>query len=246
MTDYNREQIEKYLFGQLSADDQTKFELALQDDAEFQAEFQLQKDIHFALNDNDAIEVESIMDSIQTRKDIAAHTPVKPKRNKTLLIIAIITGLLSGAFLIFNQFNKTTEKKIDQNKLYAQFHQQYEAYGINRSETTKTVNDLALIAYSAKKYKEAIQFYSDASSPNNKDKFYHASSLQAIGQYDQALVLFEEIIGSEDYEWMEQSLWYAALSELKLGRLDSSKKRLLQLPDTSKFYAQAAALSKML
>jgi len=239
MTELNQDLFEKYLRGTLSKSETDTFELALEKDSELKNEFLMYKELDTALTDKDAIEVETIMNTIVSNHPLTSEE--KSNSRKLLYLVFLILGLLA-AWLIYSNSSKSQASETSAKGLYASYYEPYEAYGIERAQDSKSAMDLALIAYGNQEYLKAIAIYEDSSKKSIKDKFYYASALLSSGYASKALVQFTTISESGNKEWTEQSLWFKAMCELALDQRADAKATLKKLPKSSSFYSKADML----
>ena len=236
MTESNQELFENYLNGSLTKSETDAFELELDQNLKLKKEFFLYKEIEVAFKDNDAKDIESIMHSIASKHSEDASRATK-KGNKFLYLAALIVGLLIASYVI-----KISSQTVSHQELYASYFEPYKAYGITRTNQSKSNSQLALIAYNNQDYVKAVALYESESQLDNKGKFYYASALLSLGNTDDALRVFKEISNSGDTEWREQSLWYAGLSELKLGKYDDARTTLHKISKTSNYYQSSSEI----
>ncbi len=216
MKDSKQEFIESYLNGELNRKEQSEFEKLLESDPKFREDFILSKELHEAMTDNDAVEVEQIMEKIiKKHKKVPLSTG---KKWKFGLLFLVALGLLCLIYLLTINNTEPAAKS-----LYASYYEPYAAYGINR-ELHENKADLALLAYAEKNYKGAAVLYEELQSKTQKDAFYYAMTLMASGKMEDAISAFQ--VTKNDSDWRAQSLWYQSLALLNLDKTNEAKEKL--------------------
>lgn len=163
------------------------------------------------------------------------------KNSKTnWLMVASISLLLSlgGYFYVFNQ-------SVSPEKLYAQNFEPYRnvVQPIVRGEESNDKKTIAFSYYEQKNYKKAIELFNDLSSKkildNNTLSFYKANAFLELKQPQKAIDLLMPLTENSNSKWQKESLWYLALASLQKEDVESAKKYLLELKNTSNFKTEA-------
>ncbi|WP_339840616.1 hypothetical protein [uncultured Maribacter sp.] len=217
----------KYFDGTLTKDEQIVFNQFLESDANFKAQFELEKDVQAVIRENERVELKRKLQGFEselgTKVTLAKRTFWKPFQ-----IAASIILLLGASWFVFNSdiFNGPEE-------LYATSYEKYPntVYTITRGDTADTsLERLAFEAYETNDYEAAIKYLKELKDKTGLDyvDFYLGQSYLGNGETLKAINEFEKTI-SINGEYKQEAFWYAALAHLKLDHKNKAKDLLIEL-----------------
>lgn len=228
--DNNFELIDAYFMGELSAEDQTKFDEKLRKDVVFQAEFQEIKLIKNSIRQQvrgdilDQLRQQELL--LSERKNLLTRKSMK----RFLSIAASLVLIVSLVYL-------TTDKQdltIDGNAIFLENYQAYTnlELGTERGSELDLTNlkSQAYYAYDLGNYDQAA---ADLSKLLEVEKtaanfFYLGVSNLEIGNTEESYANFNTVINNFS-EYREQAQWYLSLALLKEGQTDEALANLVSL-----------------
>lgn len=232
------ERIEGYLSGSLSISETKIVEQELANNPELRQEFHLHREIQASVLDQDAEQVAQKIktvgqDFVQSRKTLASAKQGRLWK-RPLAIAAGIAFLIAIIFLL--KFYKTTAASSQQ--LYANNYTVPALLTISRSDTNTSSKALANAyqSYEAKKYSEAIAYFSIANqeSPLSiTDQYYQAVChlAKVPSDTDQSIALFQVIIDQGNNNYVYAAHWYIAMAYLKKDQMKEAKRHLSIIKD---------------
>lgn len=243
------EDIENYMYSELSDEELASFEAELISNQNLKEEIELIKNIDLALNESDVMQLRSklqdIAGQIASEKQTERSFSGKFKFQRTVVISSIaaslilllgITGLLS--------------RHSSQGELYQKFYNKYETAGIVRSASStadQTLNS-AMQKYEDQDYEAALNLFSKVISNDQNNMaghFYTGVSLQETGKYQNAIQEYQTVISNKDNLFIEQAQWYIGLCYLQTNENKKAYKQFRNIADNQGFYqAKAQAILK--
>ncbi len=202
-----------YFRGSLNPEELIIFNKLLEENIEFKAQFEFEKDVQLSIKDSKRNELKRKLQGFEIENK-------KQSVNKTTfwnpLRIAASIILLLGASLYFYSVNLS----LNPEKLYASNYEKYPntVYSITRGETTdNTLERKAFEAYENNNTKIAIGYFEELRKKSGLDyvEFYLAQTYLSNGDIQKALTIFEKII-SEKTDFKTEALWYASLGHIKM------------------------------
>ena len=145
--------------------------------------------------------------------------------------IAALVGL-GSYFLLFNS-------SISNEDLYDTYFYPYEniVAPIVRDQVKLSKKGVVFSEYEQGNYKNAIDGFNQLTTQDSINvatiTFYKANSYLQLKQFEKAKNLFSQII--ENKEWEAESLWYLALTSIKLNETDAALTYLQHLKNKKTF-----------
>ncbi|MFN0014429.1 MAG: tetratricopeptide repeat protein [Saprospiraceae bacterium] len=133
-------------------------------------------------------------------------------------------------------------------RLYAQYGTMPEADFVVRGNAEKPDLSAAETAFNSQSFAEALRGLNAhlAQNPSDEQARVFAGLCQLeLGQYDQAVSLFEQVASSTNI-WAEEATWYLALTYLRQGQRDACVRTLRSIPPGSGRHEQSVELQKQL
>ena len=218
------EQIEAYLSNTLKGEALKNFEAKLKADPELAKEVEFQKELHTALEDQDAFSLENtlleIRDEIKT-ESLPPGAKVVPfyMRYRPVAAAAALLLLVAAVYLLW---------PTPQSNLYAQFFEPYPNYLTTRSDasdTEATLNE-AILQYKNGDYENALSNLQQllSGNPNQTDLLFYAGICQMETDQAQAAInSFQQVIAQEGNNYYTPAKWYLALTYVKDQNFDEAK-----------------------
>ena len=240
------EEIDQFLNMELSEDELASFESELSNNPDLVAELDLHREIDAALLEKDVMHLRNKLDRIS--KDI-----IKEKRKERSFIaripnsrIAVATIAASLILLISITSLLSRNKVTNERELYSQFFRPYEATGIFRSNDSDLDSkiSIALHKYNQAEYTEAVGLFeeilkTDASNPVGN--FYQGMAYQELGQFDNAIGSYNQVIKERNNLFIEQAQWYAALCYLQNDNRRKAFKQFQRIAENNGYYSEKAS-----
>jgi tetratricopeptide (TPR) repeat protein len=237
------EDIESYIYNQLSEEELASFEAELSVNKDLVAEVGLVREIDLALKETEVMRLRSKLKAIagdiasekQTERSFAGKFTVKKillsSVAASLILLIGITGLLS------NQSSK--------DELYRNFHTTYQTSGISRSVslTTDQALSMAMQKFDNQEYGTALNLLNDVVSRNKNNMvghFYMGAALQETGRYQNAIREYETVIVDKDNLFTEQAEWYIGLCYLQTNEDKKAYRQFKKIANNEGFYQQKA------
>jgi hypothetical protein len=237
------EEIESYIYNELSDEELASFEAELTSNQELVHEIELIRNIDLALNENDVMQLrnklQNIAGEIASEKQTERSFAVKDKTNRVLLVAVAaslilllgITGLLS--------------RQSSQGDIYQKYYTKYETSGIVRSASLTADQTLtaALQKFDNQDYEAAISLFNEVicrDQNNMVGHFYAGVSLQETGKYLNAIKEYETVIIDKDNLFTEQADWYIGLCYLQTNENKKAYKQFKKIAKNEGFYQQKA------
>lgn len=242
----NTERIDRYLRGELPEEEKNAFEAELGQNAELATELALQKDLEQFLRKQDRRA--ALKGQLETiGKDFFQEAPAQetgrivPLQRRHVLrwatgLAAAIALLLVARFVFF------------QPSLYDQYGQHPPLAMIEKSNEVQDQLAAMEAAFNQKNYAQALpllQAYVREKPEDLQAELYLGICLMETGQYRAARTIFTKISGGES-SFVDYGQWYLALSYLKEGNKEESRKILQEVPAESEFAQKAQDLLKRL
>jgi len=234
------DRIDKYLLGQLSAEEAQQFLTELKQNPDDQEILELVQKIGPAYQDELVADLKAKMlnwdkeESLTAKPILKPNAPIKPSpkiTRRSWLSAAAVGILLLAASLYFFQGDKV----LSGPELFAQHFEPYPYAGIERSADVQA--NQAYILYNAGQYEAAIEEFSELD--DIQSLFYLGQAQLATKQYKPAITSLEAYLSNQG-PFQSQAKWSLALSYLALNMLDKSQEILISLATENSSYGKKA------
>jgi hypothetical protein len=237
------EEIEDYIYNELSEDKLASFEAELSSNQELAAEISLVKEIDLALKENDIMQLRSSLQGIAG--DIAAEKQEERSFTARISSKKILTSSVAASLILMLGITGLLSRQSSPGEIYQKFYSTYQTSGISRSAGTETNQTLALglQKFNSKEYEEALillQQVVSCDQNNAAGHFYAGAALQETGKYDKAINQYESVIVNSDNLFTEQAQWYIGLCYLQTNENKKAYKQFKKIAETQGFYQQKA------
>ena len=234
--------VDRYLHGDMSADERVDFEHRLKEDPELEELLNIQKDIDEVILDREALDFASTLDAAydtykKSRKSISRHKQVY----RLAGIAAMLLVFLGIGFVIRQQSVKLPLNQAIVKKYYRPYE-----VPVNYRSAEGTVDAtfrLAVEKYNDKQYSEAIRLFEqvlkeddtrmDANLMNGLSNF-------EIKNYKRADSSFRRIIKHRDNLYIQQAQWYLGFCFLMTNQDEKAVKLYRKIVDEKGFYSKKA------
>jgi tetratricopeptide (TPR) repeat protein len=166
------------------------------------------------------LEAEFSTDMLELKSKLKKITSQKKevKKGKLLRLILPIAAIAAGLILAI-VFLPTLLQDTSNDGLYSTYYEPYPMALNQRGDGDQALNE-AISAYGEKDYARASTIFEDLYGETQKGVYllYQGSSLQAIEKYNEAIDIFDKVIGLNDAKITEQAQWYKVLALVKLDR----------------------------
>ena len=227
---------QKYLDGELNHEDMLHFETRLEMDNDLIDDLLILREVDELLRNRDLLEFEDkVIKSIHEYQKKPGILKIQLNTVHKYYIaasVALIIGFFS--FIILKQQKPVNEK------LYARYYTKYDPDVLKRSDTTVDSDFMfAIDAYMTSNYQESLDIFNELC--NDPEKFdlahlYSGLCYMELEQYQNAVSKFN-VLNQSNSVVSIHSMWYTALSLLKLERKDDAVILLKQIQSDGGFYA---------
>jgi tetratricopeptide (TPR) repeat protein len=207
------ELIANYFLGNLTQEEQLKFEHLMQTNSDFKKDVEFQRDIKDAIFRHER-------QNLKHRLQRVEKTIISKNTNKIRWFVAaaVLVSLSVGYYFLKSSYTNT--------ELYAMYFEpaQNIIHPIVRDGVEDNVETKAFVAYQKKDYKLAAQLFDMVFQVNNTSEilFYEALCLMELNKIDQAIEKFEAHKKYTDL-LSNKTNWYLALAYIKQNNIEKAK-----------------------
>lgn len=227
-----RDEILKYLDGEMSPDQRSEFEDRLKSDSEMKKMYDLLKLIY------KTIDIDNEKD-LSEKVNNAYEKHIRIRRLKvylyTVSAAAVVALLVVFYFSYFNQAVSTQE-------LFSQNYQPYKIENTIRGKISeKGQFEKAIEQYESGDYKDALNTLSSLSGDSTDQRIVSFISGQiylATGDCKEAITSFNICLADSKCSLSEHAQWYLALSYLKCDQIENAKKEFNIVIESSEYYRE--------
>ena len=214
------DKIEAYLNGNMNAQEEKAFDIAIEKDPELAAavdNFGVANDaIELLIEDNLRAELNNLKAEEAGASNVVSINKKKPvakmRSLRTYLAAAASVALLLGFFGM-----NWAGGNYSDSALHGEFYSSYDMPNVRSSQNV--VNDFAegLTAFKAENYSQAAQFFQGivVDDPRYAEaQFYLGQSLLENKDFDGAAEQFKKVVSLNDVRYTEEAEWYQVLAHL--------------------------------
>lgn len=219
--------IEEYIDGLLDGNDLLEFEKEFAENYDLKSEVNLRTDINYAIGEKEIMALRNELGSARKQvasteiKAILPQTGIKLlnywKQSAAVILLLIgLTGILS---LDFNS----------SDKIYQSYFEIAQMAPDRSIEAEAGYLSTAKQFYATGNWEKTIEICDQAINEGQNKyvfQFLKGSSLQNMGLYQQAITQFDKVIKQNDNLFIEESEWYRALANVKLGNKELARSEL--------------------
>jgi tetratricopeptide (TPR) repeat protein len=230
--------IERWLDGDLSAEEKAAFEARMESDPEFRQAVALRQDMASVVDGQ--LKREAFQAQLESVGSKYFDTP-SPRRPYAwiILLLAVVTALVlwwSGLF----------SPQSPQN-LFQEYHQPPPIAWVSQG-TQETLRSQAQTAFNQGDYSLALSHIDRllTQNPTNPEyQWYRGICLLETGDLESALAIFSALAEGNTL-LRPDAQWYLALTYLKMEHLEQCQEVLQEIPEESSYFEKARALNKRL
>ncbi len=235
--------IDAYFDDSMSIEERDSFIKELENNAQLKREFDFQLEIQQAISDPNYDDVNAAIEEVlyPQGKKASAKTGIIQLRS-ILKYAALIVVVLSISFLITQNLESAENKSI---ALVDEYFEPYPAYNTFRGEVDIAVLiESAFEKYESKQYAAASSDFAQlmAANPENMAfPFYNGNTQFALENYQEAHLLFLQVVESDNELFKRQAKWYLALCYLAMDKVESAREVFVEISqETDSNYNQRA------
>jgi len=221
------EELQMYIENEMTQEQASRFEKKLGENKELRAKYRILKDMDYALNDEDALEIRAKFKAIHQKHSIKPKLRVVPmyRSNRVWAVAATIALVLGVAGLLW--MNKGSNKILSGDQLYSMYFEKSEVYTNvrNVSSGDNNTSKAGFEFYEKAQYNEAISSLGLALNNNPNDfsvRLYLGLSYMETEKYQEAIEQFNFITSKRPNLFTESAEWFLALSHLKTNNIEEA------------------------
>ncbi|MGE5393212.1 MAG: tetratricopeptide repeat protein [Candidatus Saccharibacteria bacterium] len=236
------EEIEGYLYNELSEQQLALFEDELIHNKHLYSEVDLVKGIDQAIQENDIMQLRNNLMNIaeennnKKQKEQSITGRLWYRRTAISVAAACIILLLGVTGIM---------RYTSDDNIYRTYYSRYETAGISRSSSSISDETFAkaLQKYNKEDYESALKLLQEVLSKDQNNvagHFYSAVSLQELGRYNNAIKEYEIVVADKDNLFMEQAQWYIGLCYLQTNDEKKAIQQFKKIADGKGYYQEKA------
>ena len=240
------EEIDQYLNFELSEENLASFETELINNPDLVAELDLHKEIDSAVRETDIMGLREKLDQISKEivKEKSKERSFAARFPKSRIAIATIAASLILIISITSLISR--HKAANNNELYTQYYEIYQATGIFRSGDALLDSkiSMALHKFNEEKYAESLDLFDHVLTVNNMNpigNFYSGMACQQTGNYEQAIFSYQQVIKEKNNLFVEQAQWYMGLCYLQTDNKKKAYKQFQRIAESNSYYSTKAS-----
>ena len=237
------EEIEGYLYNELSEDQIASFEAELATNQELSNEISLIRNIDLALKENDVMNLRSKIQHIAG--EIASEKQTERSFIGQFKARKIVFASVAASLILLLGIAGLVSRQSSHDELYQKYYTAYQTTGINRSASLTTDQALseALQKFDNQDYENALNLLQQVVSRDQNNMvghFYAGQSLQETGKYQNAIRQYETVKTNKDNLFVEQADWYIGLCYLQTNEDKKAFNQFKEIAKKEGFYQQKA------
>ncbi|MEZ4786673.1 MAG: tetratricopeptide repeat protein [Flavobacterium haoranii] len=207
----------QYFEGTLTDEEKVLLNEKLENDAEFKAEFEFQKNVKAAIKLEERKKLKAKLSAIEDQR-----TPQKTKKHSVrwVSIAASFIVFISVGYWFFMNQNSN-------DSLYKNYYETFPNLEapVVRGSVSNDIKSEAFYAYDSKQYEEALRLFSEIFEKDKDDYalFYKGLALMELERFPEAIKVFEGYQTKPNSAFNSYVKWYLALSYLKTNETEKSK-----------------------
>jgi hypothetical protein len=230
--------IEKFIDGELSADERKLFQQRMNDDA-------FAKQLHFYRAVTDSVRIvpeqelkQKFKQRLEQQRAHETGTGESSGRNYYWAAAVLAIAIASTLFLI-------VQRPDSSEKLYLAYYQPYPISGITR-DGSEEKQDPAVTAYGSGDYGRAallleVKIAEATTSNAGELKLILGNCYLQLGQQNKAAQLFKQVMQGDDPLLSADASWYFALAQIRMSDMANAKVTLQSLMASNSAYRRQAA-----
>ncbi len=236
------ELVQKYLADEMSKEEIVLFKSKLEQDQSLRKELDFHQRLDDVLMDDELSHFKVVLDKI--------HQELKPGRSKKYDLYSRKWSLVAASLLILIVVSLVFFCESDvwskDGEIFDKYYSRYNPQNVVRSHTGCSGHEeylSALELYNNEKYSEAKHAFQRIIGEKPKNigaKFYLGVTHIELGDTENAIKYFDEVINSGDLFYIEHSQWYKSLCFIKMDNETEAMKQLVMISGKGGFYQNRA------
>jgi len=240
---YRVEEIEGYIYNELSEEEMASFETELSSNKSLADEIELIRNIDLALKESEVIQLRNNLQDIAAK--IASEKQTELSFITRFKARKVILSSVAASLILLLGITGLLTRQASQDKLYQKFYAAYHISGTNRSanESADQTLSIALQKFDNQDYEVTIGLLNEVTSRNQNNMvahFYTGASLQETGKYQDAISEYQKVIVDKDNLFIEQAQWYIGLCYLQTNENKKAYKQFKKIAENQGFYQPKA------
>jgi len=232
------ELIERYIDGDLNAEETKTVEQLIASDPDFKNEYNLRLNVNKAIGEKDIMELRYKLSMIHRQETSHSIGIIRHLFEKKWHLVAASITILAiiGSFLLNNLNNQGSDQ------LFEKYYSSENAVFTTRSGENPENSDLTvgLQKFQKQNYNEAINLLKK-NRDNVVSQYYLGISYIETKQFTEAKAAFHYILEQESNLFTEQAQWYKGLCLLKLDQLEDAKQLFTDIINSNSIYNNNAS-----
>lgn len=233
------EEIEGYIYNELSEDEMASFEAELSSNQGLSQEIELIRNIDLALKENEVMQLRSNLQNIAAK--ITAEKQTEQSFFNRFKARKVIVSSIAASLILLLGITGLLTRQTSQDKVYQKFYAAYQPSGISRSARLSANQTLAaaMQKFEDKEYNTALDLLNQVTYANQNNTvahFYTGATLQETGRYQDAINEYQIVIDDKDNLFTEQAQWYIGLCYLQNNENKKAFKQFKNIADNQGFY----------
>ena len=239
----NDDDLERYLFGAMSEQEQAAFEQQLEADADLADELAVHRDAIEGIRLDGSQDLKERLQSVETdllRSGEGRGTSKGTYRRPLMTWLAIAASLFVVILLGYLALPGPSPEEV-----YVAYYQPYPNL-INPAQRSveiseETALERAMRAYDEQRYVQALALFEQGDISSEPGyTFYYAVSHLALNQPQRAIPLLEQVTQYQERLFYQPALWYLALAHLKMNDTAAALPYLEEVASRQGDYAREA------
>jgi len=233
------EEIEGYIYNELSEEEMSLFEAELATNQELISEIDLIRNVDQALRENDVVQLRNKLQGISA--EIASQKQTERSFVTKFKVRKVILSSVAASLILLLGLTGILSRQSSDGELYQKFYAAYQTTGIARSSDISSNQSLslALQKFDNQDYEAALLLLQDVISRDQNNMvghFYTGVSFQETGKYQNAIREYETVIIDKDNLFVEQANWYIGLCYLQTNENKKAHRQFKKIAQHDGFY----------
>jgi tetratricopeptide (TPR) repeat protein len=205
--------IEQYLANEMTPSERISFEQELKLNPELAKELKLSQTIDSALMRDDIIDIrQKLIATMHAGREVKTEVPVvKMQTRRWWYVAASLVAFIAVATTLYMQIPRS----ISNDSLFTEYYNSENI--VDQTRSNQNIVE-AVVRFQQKDFRTASALFKrilDTDNSNMAVWFYYGISNIEIGNYDNSIKAFTEIINQNDNLYIEHAEWYRGLCYLK-------------------------------
>lgn len=236
------ESIERYLRGEMTAEERIAFENSLEKNPELEEALALQKDLMLGIRQHFDAHLMAKFQAIEDESNTSTSDRKETHRLWKWAASAAVGLTLVGVFYFMNSENRN-------KRLYAAYYEDFPNIVERTQRDSQSDLQEAFVFFQNKQWAQAAEAFQSLKNENPDiyyPAFYQALCLLNLDQPEEALPLLATTVASDDDRFSTPAKWYMALAYLRMDNETKAIENLEEIPTGSQYAEDAQTLLEQL